>query len=644
MAAEASVLEPFGGGLFSSIFQCSAIGMTVIDRTGRLVAVNPALQALLGYDEQELVGTSCADISHVDELPALRDRFEELKRGERDHFVLEKRYLRKDGRMVWGRVTVSASEPEFPYFVGMVEDITNRKRAERRHAIRFAVTQQLADAPSAHAALDAIFEAMCRSLEWDYGELWLLDADAARLEYQMSWYRGSPELQAFAEDSRQMSFEPGQGLPGRVWSERRPIWLHDARQDAYFQRHELAHVHGLRGAIAFPIVSGSEFLGVMAFFSRHLEEPDEDLLAMMVDVGAQIDQYLMRRKAEDKLLQLGSVLAATDDAVLTFSPHGEIVGWNQAVRTTYGYTDEDLKGSDYTRLMPPDRLAEGRALLEKAQRGERIEHFETLRMRKDGRAIDVSLTVAPVFDPQGRVCCITSVIRDITARKQAERYKDQFLSVLSHELKTPLNFIMGFASLLADDATLSEEQRSSVLHVLEGADRLHLMIRNLLCLTDILADRFAVAPEYTTLGGLVHDAVVSLLPVSEKKGLSIETVVPSDCEVCVDGHKILHLLTILLENAIKFTPKGGTVRVLADREANELVLEVVDTGVGIDQADQPRLFTRLQQLDMSSTRKAGGLGIGLSIAKAIATAHGGGITVLSRPGEGSRFQVRIPQA
>jgi signal transduction histidine kinase len=229
--------------------------------------------------------------------------------------------------------------------------------------------------------------------------------------------------------------------------------------------------------------------------------------------------------------------------------------------------------------------------------------------------------------------------------QQTDRYKDEFISVISHELRTPLNFIMGFASLLEDEVPgpINAGQREHIGKILHGADRMLLLVDDLLDFARIQAGSFSLAPELTAYDALIEDTVGTVRPLAEQKGLKLET----DCEkgllTTVDVQRVTQVLTNLLSNAIKFTERDGTVRVRTYLEGEWVTTEVADTGVGIAPADVPKLFQRFQQLDMSATRKVGGTGLGLSIAKALVEAHGGVIGVKSELGAGSTFYYSLPR-
>jgi len=232
-----------------------------------------------------------------------------------------------------------------------------------------------------------------------------------------------------------------------------------------------------------------------------------------------------------------------------------------------------------------------------------------------------------------------------------DRLTSNFLSIVSHELRTPLNFITGFASILEDEVAgpLNPQQREYVGKILMGADHLVHMGNDLLDLNRMMAGRFTVELLPVDYRALLHELVESERPGARQKhqaiALEIADGVPE--RVVMDPLRVAQVLRHLVSNAVKFTPDRGSIAVTGfvapDPEGRPaLVTQVSDTGYGIDPEEVPHLFAAFRQLDMSATREAGGMGLGLPISKRIVEAHGGQIGVLSEKGKGSTFWFTLP--
>lgn len=235
-------------------------------------------------------------------------------------------------------------------------------------------------------------------------------------------------------------------------------------------------------------------------------------------------------------------------------------------------------------------------------------------------------------------------VRDMNVKLEAaDRMKDEFLSVISHELRTPLNFISSSASVLEDEvlAPLTPEQREMTSNITTGAERMRVMVDNLLDISRMAAGSFTLASRPCELDEVLSDVVRTLAPLAEAKQQRLD-VLHGKAAMVADPVRLVQVFTNLIENAIKFTPNHGEIRVISRVEGDRLRVEVQDTGPGIAENDFPRLFQRFQQLDMSLDRRAGGAGLGLSIAKSLVEAHGGTIGVASVLGQGSCFWFELP--
>jgi signal transduction histidine kinase len=230
--------------------------------------------------------------------------------------------------------------------------------------------------------------------------------------------------------------------------------------------------------------------------------------------------------------------------------------------------------------------------------------------------------------------------------KEADRHKDEVLSVVSHELKTPLNFIMGFVSFLQEGlgGPLNAEQQDYADKAMGGTERLHGLIDDLVEYARILSNRLKLDPVPTPLADLLEDVCEQVAPAAAEKRLSVAVTTDLQALACVDGYRLAQAIRKLLDNAVKFTPEGGHIAVDATLREGVLTVEVSDTGPGIPAELQGSIFQHFRQADMSATRERGGLGLGLAIAQGIIRAHGGTLGVRSAPGHGSTFWMTLPAA
>ena len=280
---------------------------------GKYLSANPALARMYGYDTPGELLADLVDISrqlYVE--PDRRWKFTLAMRSEGRIHDFESQIYRRDGTIIWISENAHAVHDELTgellYYEGMVQDITRRKAAEEerdqanaRLSVQYAVAHTLAEVRHLGEASRKIVQSICESVGWDFGDMWRVDPAANLLRCVDIWH--GPEFHAheFIESTQKTTFEAGAGLPGRVWSSRKAFWVPDVGIENNFPRGVLAAKGGLHGAFAFPIILGTEVIGVMEFFSRGIHPPDDDLLSMLSALGTQIGSFVQKEQLANKL-------------------------------------------------------------------------------------------------------------------------------------------------------------------------------------------------------------------------------------------------------------------------------------------------------------------------------------------------------
>ncbi len=377
--------------------------------------------------------------------------------------------------------------------------------------------------------------------------------------------------------------------------------------------------------------------------------------------------------------RLAAIVDNSDDAIIGKDLNSIVTSWNQGAKRIFGYTAGEMIGTSIKRLIPPDRQGEEDEILARLRRGERFDHFETIRITKDGRQIHVSLTISPIKDASGKVVGASKIARDITDRKLAEaalkeaqseaetanaekasllasekiarteaerasRMKDEFLATLSHELRTPLNAVLGWATVLGSKKHLDREL-SQGLEAIDRNVRVQAqIIDDLLDMSRIISGKVRLDVQQIDLATVLLESVDTMRTSASGKGVRLQTVIdPLNASVSGDPNRLQQVFWNLLSNAIKFTPKGGRVQVLLERVDSHVEVTVIDTGEGIAPDFLPYIFDRFQQADASTTRRHGGLGLGLAIVKNLVELHGGTVRAKSGGlGKGATFIVNLP--
>ncbi len=372
-----------------------------------------------------------------------------------------------------------------------------------------------------------------------------------------------------------------------------------------------------------------------------------------------------QRRASEAGLLLAAIVNSSDDAIVSKNLNSIITSWNAAAQRIFGYTPEEAIGQSVVMLVPADRRDEEPRILERLRRGERVDHFETVRVRKNGELIPVSLTISPVKDATGRVIGASKIARDISeikrlaserdqllqseraARSQAEnanRQKDDFLATVSHELRTPLNAIVGWTQVLKESAGNPDEVQEAITIIERSAQAQAQLIDDLLDLGRITSGKMTLDVQPIEIGTVVQDAIAAVQRTADLKGIRLRTIINSGGGAMMgDKQRLQQVLWNLLANSIKFTPKGGHVVVTVARVNSQMEIAVADTGRGITADFLPHVFERFRQADASTTRQQGGLGIGLALVKHLVELHGGSVLAES-PGleRGATFTIALP--
>jgi PAS domain S-box-containing protein len=357
---------------------------------------------------------------------------------------------------------------------------------------------------------------------------------------------------------------------------------------------------------------------------------------------------------------LSAIIDSSDDAIVSKDLDGIITSWNKAAERIFGFTSAETAGQPVTMLIPPDRQDEEQHILQLLRRGERVDHFETVRMRKDGTLLEVSLTISPVKNAEGIIVGASKIARDISERKKVEaearsaaaevekqiRLKDEFLATLSHELRTPLQAILGWVQLLREEGASAAELAEGLEVIERNTLAQGRIVEDLLEMNRLMSGKVRLEMRPVDLGKVIEDALESVRPAARARDIVIKKLLsfPSP-PVSGDAGRLQQVCWNLLTNAIKFTPRHGTITVKLGEVASHVEISVADSGIGIPAGFLPHVFERFRQADGSMTRQYGGLGLGLAIVKNLVELHGGIATARSDgEGKGATFTVRLPVA
>jgi PAS domain S-box-containing protein len=690
--------------------------ITVLNADGTRRYVSPSIERLLGYMPEELIGKNVFELVHPDDTAELRRLF--TAGVTHPGIVITKQFRIRAKNGVWRIHEATAhnllNDAAVRGIVINSRDITARKKLERRLTVQFEAARILSETAIFADAATPLLQAICDSLGWDLGQLWIVDRDVDKLRWLASWQVEGLNAGDFIAASRGRLFSSGAGLPGVIWAGRAPQWILDVADDTGFTRSMLAAKADLHSMFGFPIKLGDEVSAVMEFFSRERQSPDDSLLELMTAIGTQIAQFIQREHAEtersklyereqrarleleatmhrmhqvqivtevalshlslDKLLTelLDRVRDAMDVdtvVILLLEEDNKLVAWatkglelDVGIRVPLGagfagrvaaqkepIAIDELRDSDthtpflrergVRSLLGVPLLIEGRVL--------GVIHVGRRTLRSftddDTRLLElVAFRIALAID-NARL-----FEEERAARHEAEaasRAKDEFLTTISHELRTPLTPIIGWVHMIRN-GLLSQKESVHGLEVVEkNSHALKRLINDLLDMSAILSGKMRMEQKSVQLQSAVHEAVEMVRPTAENHGVQLEIVSGklSAAFVTGDRTRLVQAFSNLLDNAIKFSPAGGLVKIDYDSAGNTATISVEDHGCGISPEFLPFVFERFRQEDGSKTRAHGGLGLGLALVKSFVESHHGTVKAESAGhGLGCRFVVTLP--
>lgn len=392
--------------------------------------------------------------------------------------------------------------------------------------------------------------------------------------------------------------------------------------------------------------------------------PIKDATGRVYRVAGIAEDITERKQAEETRLHLSSIVESSEDAIISTTPDGIIQSWNRGAERIFGYLAQEIIGQPISIIIPTDRISE-EAVLKRISTGEYIEPYETVRIRKDGRRLDVFVTTSPIKDYRGRIIGASKIARDITHRKESERereellareqrarqqaheanrLKEEFLAIIFDELRIPLNPTYGWTQLLRM-GELEPKKQHAVMEALEqNAKTREHVIKQLLDISHMIAGKLRLELRPLNLIPIVEAAIQTVRRAAEAKQIEMKMMLdPSIDPIMVDSDRLQEVVWSLLSNAIKFTPNHGRIDIFLEQVNPYIQIRVKDNGTGISSDLLPYIFDGFRRDEGRNKRPQRGLGLGLSIVQHLVELHGG--DVLAESGgetQGTTFIVRLP--
>lgn len=436
------------------------------------------------------------------------------------------------------------------------------------------------------------------------------------------------------------------------------------------------HLSGIRAVQSTPLVSrNGRLLGMISTHWRTPHQPTERELSLLDVLARQAADLIERKQAEEASAYLAAIVTSSYDAIVSKTLDGIVTSWNASAEQMFGFTAEEMVGQSILRIIPPERASEEDYILARIRAGERIEHFETVRVAKDGLPLDVSLTISPIRNSAGTIIGASKIARDITERKRlenalrvSERRMNEFLGIAAHELRTPLTSVTANVQMALkqvrnliraasadnneNNGNHNEQSQSAPLQraalLLERTDRqilrLGRLVNDLVDVSRVQAGRLEMRPEPCDLLPIVREAVREQSAAWPQRAITLSAPGDLTPTITADADRIGQVITNYLTNALKYSPDDAAVSVTIQVEEGNVRVAVRDHGQGLSADQQEHLFERFYRAPGVEQQSGSGvgLGLGLHICKTIIERHGGSVGVTSVPGEGSVFWFTLP--
>jgi PAS domain S-box-containing protein len=633
-------------------------GMTThySDETFRLFGLDPRRGYVPQLDE-------ILQLMHPEDRERIGEEYAQIIRDKAE-YAQDYRIVLHDGKV---RHLQSIGHPvlgpggELLAYFGTAMDVTERRRAEQRLLVQTRVTHILSEASTVKEAMPKILQVVCESLAWHLSVLWWVDRQANVLRCADVWCVPSVAAAEFKAATRASTFVPGSDLPGRVWVRGGPACTRDVSHDAEFSREKVAAHAGFRGAFAFPILLGSEVLGVIESFTRDLWQPDGDLVAMMSTMGSQIGQFAKRAAAVDELQLRVGMLQSIPVAAWSVMPDGtpDIVNqlWYEYTGQSPEYVNSHPEAWMAT-MHPEDRERASRIYWDGVRSGRGFAMEARFLRAKDGEYRWHLNRAVAVRDSEGNIVRLVGTSTDVhdlrVAQEELRNTETKFAHMtrvmtmgeltasIAHEVNQPLGAIVTSAASctrwLAAQPPQMDKARRALERIASDGRRAAEVIQRIRALMK------RQAPRKSWLD--INETIVEVLELTQQElrrsEIGLETQLGADLPpVHADRVQLQQVLLNLIVNAIEamggIEERRRLLTILSFAQDPETVrVEVRDSGTGLDPEHATRVFESFY------TTKPEGLGIGLSISRSIVEAHGGHLGSGANMPHGAVFWFMLP--
>lgn len=739
----------------------------ILSQDGTILYCNRSFFNMVGSTLDSLSGTSIFEFIHQNDRSYFQDSLNSLNKNRSELHLITKNQdtctvLLSVSKGIWENTEHSCV---------LLTDISKLKRAQLFVEASELIVKMLSTTTSLCSAAQSMIELLKTYFNWDVIIIWAWDQKKQKLHCMEIAHVPGIDIKAFAEKTREI--EGGKSLlSSHVWSSFRAIWKEDVTEDANFLRRNVARQIGLHGALAFPFFHETHLGGVVELFrlAPFREGVDESLSSFLSSVGLEVGLFIQRLTNGESKVKLATVLEHSHNGIYSIDQNGNIISWNPTSEKIFGWTAKEMIGSNIKKTYPPELHEFIESTWSSLYSGSAVEHFQSERLRKDGKVIIVNSNYSFLYDLFGKISgiyvfeedltkqhllaenlaiseekfrsfiditedwiweidtegtflfsndavfsilgynaentigksifyfvpfedrgkiesifkanvkqkkgwvhlnvplihkdgtarwveCNSSELldanhkligfrgasRDITQFIYLEKVKNEFISIVNHEIRTPLTSIYGALTLLTSKEMPPAEQKELITIAQRNSIRLTKIINDIMDVEKIKLGKLTFDFKKIKLSDVILESINTSKIAAEKMDIKIiaNQILP-DLEVYGDYSRLLQVMLNLLSNAIKFSPSHGTIEVSMEELDSFAKVLVKDYGQGIPANFQSKIFEGFAQADSSSKRSSEGTGLGLSISKSIVEGHGGEIHYQSDEGRGTTFFFDIP--
>jgi PAS domain S-box-containing protein len=606
----------------------AGVGLALADLDGRFTQVNRALATILGRDQDDLTHASVVDVTAEQDRPALAGALGMIRRGDVERWEGQVMQQRSDGI----HVPVALLLTKLPDAAGtrallvQATDVTANRRTDALRDCAAAVRQVIAASPGLQPAMPDLLAAFRQNLGWQ---------------------------EAHYSSSRAESVTAGDELAARAW------------QAGVLT----AEVDSERSAVAFPVIDTGDVLGVIELSSPAMKRLADDEVSMLSRAGVEIGQFIRRTETAQALRRSEAdhraIFERSPIGIARIGGDGELLEANPSLLQMLEHDAEAMRTSAWPDLMRAYDQAATR--LGKATFLAGITDGSSIQVRAATGAANwlwLQLTATSIPDSTGRPEHVLLMIEDVTAVRETsdklaealeaqraaianleklDTTKSEFLSIVSHEFRTALTGIQGFSELIRDGGLEADEVRAYGGYIFNDADRVNRLIGDMLDLDRMESGRMTMRATDVDINDILMEAIArastSTVTVEFKSDLDARLPI-----VAGDRDRLIQVVSNLVNNAVKYSPEGGTVTLTSRVEGTYALISVTDTGIGIPAEEIGHVFERFRRVRSGAAQSIPGTGLGLTIVKQIVEMHGGKIWVESAVGHGSSFHFTIPLA